>query len=601
MQNNIKLSDNPSNEDYLGLEKYCKGIAHYIMSPDCATPLTIAIQGDWGSGKTTALKLIQKELDAEWRRKNGFVQDGKKQSQSNKSTDIKQRYPIVWFDTWQYSHIGLSNDLTFLLLTQMKSRLEELSGGDVKIPQKVLLGLGGTLKRILNAMGETSNTTKGAFLTFTIADKVPDLINYLLNEEEDVVEKLNKAKREISEGVKATLEKYKSPNLPESPKLVVFIDDMDRLPPEDAISLMEGLKLFMDCDNSVFVLAVDDSVVKNGIHKKYNDLPEDKQTQFFEKIIQIPFNLPIMKYNIPLYIESLCPGLSRKEIDDYSNAAVKILHRNPRNIKRAIKMLNLYGSIFDGDEKNDDPDIKYLRFICILLQMSNDKRHPDFFLRISQLAHDAGKIEEYKTRISSFAQVIEDFRESLPEIYSDVSGLSDLFELLNLTDIDNDINENTFIKLDRLMQVLYDASEVADETEHLSVRTGENARREDSPVIRRILDYAAQEYEIIHDSSFNRIYFEFNGERRAYITKRENKADAGDSYITMSILKVEGKTPWNQEYNNDFIEGLHHFSGLINKVFLGKKEERLSFGALQNYYDEDVIIDILRFAGLCQE
>lgn len=61
MGNNIGYSDEPAKIDTLGIDSYYDGFKKFIEN--CSTPLTMAIQGDWGSGKTTALKLIEKKID----------------------------------------------------------------------------------------------------------------------------------------------------------------------------------------------------------------------------------------------------------------------------------------------------------------------------------------------------------------------------------------------------------------------------------------------------------------------------------------------------------------------------------------------------------
>ena len=52
-------------------------------------------------------------------------------------------------------------------------------------------------------------------------------------------------------------------------RFVIFIDDLDRLQPVHAVELLEVLKIFVDCENCVFVLAIDTSVVFQGIREKY--------------------------------------------------------------------------------------------------------------------------------------------------------------------------------------------------------------------------------------------------------------------------------------------------------------------------------------------
>lgn len=78
-------------------------------------------------------------------------------------------------------------------------------------------------------------------------------------------------------------------------RVVVFVDDLDRLVPGKAIELLEVLKLFLDCENCVFILAIDYDVVVRGAAEKYGfDLhdnseeglkEQEKGKAFFDKII----------------------------------------------------------------------------------------------------------------------------------------------------------------------------------------------------------------------------------------------------------------------------------------------------------------------------
>ena len=57
------FTDKPLNgrsEDIFDVEKYIKGLSSFIL--ECDTPMTVAVQGDWGSGKTSFMMLIQEEL-----------------------------------------------------------------------------------------------------------------------------------------------------------------------------------------------------------------------------------------------------------------------------------------------------------------------------------------------------------------------------------------------------------------------------------------------------------------------------------------------------------------------------------------------------------
>ena len=59
------FTDKPTStikEDSFQVEQYISGLSEFILS--CYTPMTIAIQGDWGSGKTSMMNMIRFLLTA---------------------------------------------------------------------------------------------------------------------------------------------------------------------------------------------------------------------------------------------------------------------------------------------------------------------------------------------------------------------------------------------------------------------------------------------------------------------------------------------------------------------------------------------------------
>src|SRR5690606_8801444 len=87
----LGLTDGPADQDHLGIESYYAGLAGFIAG--CPTPMTVALQGDWGTGKTSAMKMVQRRLE----------QDA-------------PHAKIVEFNTWQYSQFDLGEQLVFTLL-----------------------------------------------------------------------------------------------------------------------------------------------------------------------------------------------------------------------------------------------------------------------------------------------------------------------------------------------------------------------------------------------------------------------------------------------------------------------------------------------------
>ena len=124
-----------------------------------------------------------------------------------------------------------------------------------------------------------------------------------------------------------------------------FVDDLDRCLPEKAIEVLEAIKLFLDVENCVFILGLDQEVIARGIEMKYKELGAkqdgDNQHRFtvegiryLEKIIQLPFQIPpVIQEDMGIFVEELssewpheeCPKIFAEGLGD-----------NPRQIKRTV-------------------------------------------------------------------------------------------------------------------------------------------------------------------------------------------------------------------------------------------------------------------------
>lgn len=65
---NASVGDQPTDEDILGFEPYIKAIADFLTNPLTQPPLTLSVEGDWGSGKSSFMLQLQKELKKRNRR-----------------------------------------------------------------------------------------------------------------------------------------------------------------------------------------------------------------------------------------------------------------------------------------------------------------------------------------------------------------------------------------------------------------------------------------------------------------------------------------------------------------------------------------------------
>ncbi|ACV23823.1 KAP family P-loop domain protein [Slackia heliotrinireducens DSM 20476] len=335
--------DAPSEKDLLGIQKYCNSLAEFISK--CETPMTLSIQGDWGSGKTTALKLIAQALESRYH-------------------DLVPQ--IVWFNTWQYSALGLGDNLTLALMESLASKLGEMT----PIEQDSVLGrIPEALRKVCKG---ATNGAAAVALSLVEANFGSVVLNSMSGAflDQDSKESPSKVVENIKPSIAQSIKDAIGQN--SGRRIVVLIDDLDRLNPRIAVELLEGIKNFLDFENCVFVLAVDDKVVYQGIESKYGK-DFGKKKEFFDKIIQLPFVLPMGQYRIETYLEQEF-GVDKARVGDYKKAITSVtpFRNNPRSIKRVFNLLQLY-TIVAGDVIETERQ-RFFLFLILLIQMGERYR-----------------------------------------------------------------------------------------------------------------------------------------------------------------------------------------------------------------------------------
>ena len=75
-------------------------------------------------------------------------------------------------------------------------------------------------------------------------------------------------------------------------RIVAFIDDLDRCSPEKALEVLESIKTYFDIEGIVYVIGMDSDSINSIVKKKYgNDF--SKGLDYMQKIVQLPFQIPI--------------------------------------------------------------------------------------------------------------------------------------------------------------------------------------------------------------------------------------------------------------------------------------------------------------------
>ena len=334
------LKDIPTDIDSFEINKYTKGLKEFLVN--CETPMTVAIQGDWGTGKTSIMKQVKKSLLG----------------------DNKDVVEIIEFNTWQYSQFNMDEDLALSLICEL---IESLKGDKGSVDK---------VKNILIAMSKIPISMSGLSGGNEIVDGLVEAFS----------KKISSLKEFKTEFQKLVDKKTDFDGLnSRKRRVIIFIDDLDRLVPAKAVELLEVLKLFLDCEGCVFILAIESNVIIKGIKDKYGeDIAKDKGKAFFDKIIQVPFTVPLKQYDMKKFIQSalvndisIFNSLDSKELLIIEKLILNSLGNNPRGIKRLFNHYSLLlyiQNIEDGVDVNqwsNREKIQLLSVLCLQLGFDN--------------------------------------------------------------------------------------------------------------------------------------------------------------------------------------------------------------------------------------
>lgn len=281
--------DTETDRDFLNFSEVADLTIDLLRQPGML-PLSIGIFGGWGAGKSSMLQLVKKGLNAD-RDENG-----------------KEKYVIVAFDAWLYqdfddARAALMEVITNVLLAEAKSQESifdkaknlasrvnyfRLIGVGAEIAASVLAGGAtfGLVNRGVQAVGRivTGEGSQGEIDQAAEAvSKTKELGKGLLTEKQDTSppKEIAAFRRELSE-VLESLQK----------SLVVFIDNLDRCLPKNAIHTLEAIRLFLFLPNTAFVVAVDEDMIRHSVSTHYADPSDRHVTDYLDKLIQVPIRVP---------------------------------------------------------------------------------------------------------------------------------------------------------------------------------------------------------------------------------------------------------------------------------------------------------------------
>lgn len=274
-------NDKETNLDLLDFRHLVAGILA-IINDDSLLPATIGVFGDWGSGKSSLLKMVRGELE---KQKgivcisfNGWLFEGYDDAKSALLSSI-------------IKEISSKQGLSEKAQSKIKFLLKQINWMRVAIALGKLGSayyIGGAPVAALTALPDITDLAKK--ISEGIAGAKPEDIETIIksSKEEDASSQLTKV-RDFHQHFAELIQ------LSEIKKLVVFIDDLDRCNPDTVIETLEAIRLFLYAEDTVFILAADERLVKYSVSRKYPDI-EGLQSaisrDYLEKLVQFPVTVP---------------------------------------------------------------------------------------------------------------------------------------------------------------------------------------------------------------------------------------------------------------------------------------------------------------------
>jgi predicted KAP-like P-loop ATPase len=251
-------SDNPSALDLLGFGDVTAPVVEAVLR-DKLDPVTVGMEGDWGSGKTTMLELLAAEL----------AQD--------RSVVVIHTHP------WEYDPV---TDPKATLIAEVLGAIHAAAGERENLTERAREKFKALARRIqvskLIKLGVNSALSMGL-------PKIDEVLGLFLEDAETVSDPTLQGFREEFQALMAE-------DLTDIQRVVVLVDDLDRCLPETVIAALEAVKLFLSVPKMAFVLAADRRAVAHAVATKYLPSPQAAELgrQYLEKIVQIPVRVPAL-------------------------------------------------------------------------------------------------------------------------------------------------------------------------------------------------------------------------------------------------------------------------------------------------------------------
>lgn len=250
-----------SERDLIGRAPFAERLADILKSAAGPESLVIGLYGSWGSGKTSVINLVENEL-------------------SRKDDDGKADVSIVRFEPWNYL---TAEQLLAQFLKEVGDSLDKHAHGRRKLCGK----LRGKRPELLNAFAAYSEallmtagadaSLAGVQLTGAAVTAFGNLLTSWLRKSTGRAGSVSAKKQRLEK----ELLKYDG-------RVVVIIDDIDRLPNDQVRMVFQLVASLAKLPKINYLLSFDEEVVTRAL----SEVQKCDGAEYLEKVVQVPVRLP---------------------------------------------------------------------------------------------------------------------------------------------------------------------------------------------------------------------------------------------------------------------------------------------------------------------
>ncbi|MGA2311626.1 MAG: P-loop NTPase fold protein [Xanthobacteraceae bacterium] len=307
-------ADNETARDFLNFTGVSDTVAEIIVQAN-GRPISIGVSGAWGVGKSSMIKLIRTSLE-------------------HRDKGHPSKFVFVEFNAWLYQ--GYDDARAALMEVIATALADEANARKTALDKTKEL-----LKRVdWFRTAKLAGTAAALFMgvpPIALAGEVLDIGKKLIAGE-ITGDELAKLESNVTQATAAAAGLLR-PKVDSSPPkeihairkcfedalkemrvtLVVLIDDLDRCLPPTTIATLEAIRLFLFLENTAFVIAADDAMIKHAVRKHFDGVDDKLVTNYFDKLIQVPIRVPplgtqeVRAYMMLLFVENSTLAPEEKE------------------------------------------------------------------------------------------------------------------------------------------------------------------------------------------------------------------------------------------------------------------------------------------------